>query len=185
MWRLNHLCSRSLESSSADLQMPHRKYAHEISSRGFWGDRFRRSLFDVRVFHPNVPSAIQAPLVNQYAKHERSKRREYDQRVCDVGGASFVLLVLSSTGGMGPACTTTFKRLASLTARTPPCWTGYDAESRSRFFGQWRHCEGRGVACICQQFNLCSHWLRVDCQNLDDSMDMTVQFSRSSILPVS
>ena len=29
-------------------------------------------------------------------------------------------------------------------------------------------------------FNLCSHWLRVDCQNLDDSMHRTIQFSRSS-----
>ena len=75
----------------------------DISARGFWGDRFSRSLFDVRVYHLNAPSAIQAPLVSQYAKHERSncKRREYEQRVRDVEGASFVPLVFSSTGGMG------------------------------------------------------------------------------------
>ena len=66
------------------------------------------------MFHPNAPSAIQAPLASQYAKHERSKRREYEQRVRDVEGASFVPLVFSSTGGMGPACATTFKRLADL-----------------------------------------------------------------------
>ena len=49
----------------------------DISVRGIWGDRFSRALFDGRVFYPNAPSAIQAPLVSQYAKHERSKRREY------------------------------------------------------------------------------------------------------------
>ena len=69
----------------------------DISARGFWDDRFSRSLFDVMVFHPNAPSAIQAPLVSQCAKHERSKRCEYEQRVCDVTeGASFVPLVFLS-----------------------------------------------------------------------------------------
>ena len=93
----------------------------EISARGFWDDRFSRSLFDVRVFHPNAPSAIQAPLASQYAKHERSKRREYEQWVRDVEGASFVPLVFSSTGGMGPACATTFKRLADLLSEKLDC----------------------------------------------------------------
>ena len=48
----------------------------DISARGFWDDRFSRSLFDVRVFHPNAPSAVMAPLASQYIKHERSKRRQ-------------------------------------------------------------------------------------------------------------
>ena len=85
----------------------------DISARGFWGDRFSRSLFDVRVFHPNAPSAITTSLASQHSKHERSKRRQYEQRVREVEGASFVPLVFSTAGGMGPACTTTFKRLAS------------------------------------------------------------------------
>ena len=93
----------------------------DISARGFWGDRFSRSLFDVRVFHPNAPSAIQAPLVSQYTKHERSKRREYEQRVRDIEGASFVPLVFSTTGGMGPACSITFKRLADLLSEKLDC----------------------------------------------------------------
>ena len=74
-----------------------------------------------RESHPNAPSAIQAPLASQYAKHERSKRREYEQRVRDVEGASFVPLVFSSTGGMGPACATTFKRLADLLSEKLDC----------------------------------------------------------------
>ena len=28
----------------------------DVSARGFWGDRFSRTMFDVRVFHPNAPS---------------------------------------------------------------------------------------------------------------------------------
>ena len=60
----------------------------DISARAFWGDRFTGSLFDVRVFHPNAPSAIKAPLVSQYVKHERSKRCEYEKRVREIDGAS-------------------------------------------------------------------------------------------------
>ena len=56
--------------------------------------------------------AIQAPLASQYAKRERSRRRKYEERVREVEGASFVLLVFSTTGGMGPACAMASKRLA-------------------------------------------------------------------------
>ena len=86
----------------------------DIHARGFWGNRFSRTLFDVRVFHPNAPSARTSSLASQYSKHERSKRRTYEQRVREVEGATFVPLVFSTAGGMGPACTTTFKRLANM-----------------------------------------------------------------------
>ena len=93
----------------------------DISAGGFWGDRFSWSLFDVRVFHPNTPSAIQAPLVSQYAKHERSKRQSMSSGVRHVKGASFVPQVFSSTGGMGPACAATFKHLADLLSEKLDC----------------------------------------------------------------
>ena len=69
---------------------------------------------DVQVFHPNAPSAITTSLASQHSKHKRSKRRQYEQRVREVEGANFVPLVFLTAGGMGPACTTTFKRLASM-----------------------------------------------------------------------
>ena len=53
-------------------------------------------------------------LASQHSKHERSKRRQYEQGVREVEGVSFVPLVFSTAGGMGPACTTTLKRLASI-----------------------------------------------------------------------
>ena len=49
------------------------------------------------------------------SKHERSTRRQqYERRVRKVEGGSFVPLVFSTAGGMGPACTTTLRRLASM-----------------------------------------------------------------------
>ena len=86
----------------------------DIGARGFWNDRFSRTLFDVRVFHPNAMSAQATALSSQYAKHERLKRREYEERVREVEGASFVPMIFSTAGGMGPAATITFKRLANL-----------------------------------------------------------------------
>ena len=75
----------------------------DISTLGFWGDRFSRSLFDVRVFQPNPPSAITTSLASQHPKHEPSNKCQYKQRVREVEGASFVPLVFSTAGGMG-AC---------------------------------------------------------------------------------
>ena len=36
----------------------------DIHARGFWGNRFTRTLFDVRVFHPNAPSARASSLAS-------------------------------------------------------------------------------------------------------------------------
>ena len=120
IWRLNHLCSRSVESSAADLQMPHSNHALTSVPEDS-GVIASAGNFLTSGLHPNAPSAIQVPLVSQYATHECSKRREYEQRVRDVEGASFVPLVFSSTGGMGPAFAATFKRLADLLSEKLDC----------------------------------------------------------------
>ena len=88
----------------------------DVSARGFWGDRFSRTMFDVRIFHPNAPSVRMVPVASQYVKHEKAKRRQYEQRVRDVEGASFVPLVLSTSGGMGRSAAVTFKRLSAMLA---------------------------------------------------------------------
>ena len=46
--------------------------------------------------------------------HEKSKKREYEQRVRDVDDADFTPLVMSSTGGMGPAMTKAIKHLCTI-----------------------------------------------------------------------
>ena len=88
----------------------------DVSARGFWGDRFARTMFDVRIFHPNAPSVRTVPVNSLYVRHEKEKRRRYEQRVKDVEGATFVPLVLSTAGGMGRSSSVTFKRIAALLA---------------------------------------------------------------------
>ena len=49
-----------------------------------------------------------------YRRHERQKRRAYEQRVLEVEHGTFTPLVLSTSGGWGPSATVAFKRLAGL-----------------------------------------------------------------------
>ena len=81
---------------------------------GFWGGRFEKAFVDV--FNPSAQSNRHGPLSSVYRKHEQEKRRHYDQRVREVEHSTFSPLVLSTTGGMGRAATTFYKRLASMVA---------------------------------------------------------------------
>ena len=87
----------------------------DVAADGFWGSRFERAFFDVRVFNPYAPSNKRSTLQACYRKHENTKRA-YDQRIREVEHGTFSALVFSSTGGMGRQAITTYKRLASLIA---------------------------------------------------------------------
>ena len=87
-----------------------------IAANGFWGSRFERAYFDVRVFNPLTPSNRQQNLASTYKKHERSKIRGYEQRVREIEHGSFTPLVMSVTGGVGKAASIFYKRLASMLA---------------------------------------------------------------------
>ncbi|XP_064404503.1 uncharacterized protein LOC135349822, partial [Halichondria panicea] len=86
----------------------------DVAADGFWGSRFERAFFNVRVFNPYAPSNRQPQLSTTYHKHENIKKRAYDQRIRDVENSTFTPLILSSTGGLGRSATSTYKRLASL-----------------------------------------------------------------------
>ena len=86
----------------------------DILANGFWGSRFERAFFDVRVFNPHAPSNRQPQLATSYRRHENLKKRCYEQRIREVEHGSFTPLVLSATGGLGRAATVTYRRLASL-----------------------------------------------------------------------
>ena len=88
----------------------------DIKARGLWGGAFECAFFDVRIFNPRAHSNLAQSTASVYRRHEQMKRRQYDQRVRDIEMASFTPLVFSSSGGFGPASTTTFKRLASCLA---------------------------------------------------------------------
>ena len=86
----------------------------DIAMYGFWGGRFEKAFLDVRVFNPCAQSNRRSPLTSVYRRHEQEKKRQYEQRVCEVEHATFTPLVMSATGGMGRAATTFCKRLASM-----------------------------------------------------------------------
>ena len=88
----------------------------DVRAQGFWGDRGQCAFFDVRVFNPLAPSNSRSSLNTTYRHHESLKRRSYEQRVREIEHGSFTPLVFSATGGMAPAATVAFRRLASLLA---------------------------------------------------------------------
>ena len=86
----------------------------DVAAGGFWGNRFERAFFDVKVFNPYARSNQRSTLAATYRSHENSKKRAYDQRIREVEHGTFAPLVFSCTGGMGRAATATYRRLAAL-----------------------------------------------------------------------
>ena len=86
----------------------------DIAANGFWGGRFERAFFDVRVFNPYAPSNQNTQMATTYRHHEHEKRLKYEERIREVEHSSFVPFVLSCTGGAGPCATVAIKRLGSL-----------------------------------------------------------------------
>ena len=56
------------------------------------------------------------PLSRSYHVHEQEKYRAYDEQICEVKRTCFSPLVFVATGGMGPAATTVYRKLASVLA---------------------------------------------------------------------
>ena len=110
---LQPITGESLTGASPNVQDGARL---DIAANGFWGGRFERTYFDVRVFNPYAPSNRQSSISSCYRKHESMKKRAYKQRVREVEHASFTPLVFSATGGMANEATVFYKRLASCLA---------------------------------------------------------------------
>ena len=83
----------------------------DIRATGFWG-RQQCTFFDVRVFHPNAQNCHHSSIPSLYRPHERTKKREYGDRIREVENGSFTPLVFATTGGMGREATLFYKRLA-------------------------------------------------------------------------
>lgn len=88
----------------------------DVAANGFWGGRHERAFFDIRVFNPLAKSNSHS-ISSCYRKHENIKRRAYGQRIREIEHGCFTPLVLSLTGGMGPAASVCYKRLASMLAQ--------------------------------------------------------------------
>ena len=53
----------------------------DVAASGFWGGRFERAFFDVRIFNPYAPSNQTPQIASSYRRHENEKRRVYERRV--------------------------------------------------------------------------------------------------------
>ena len=87
----------------------------DVAARGIWSP-FDKTLIDVRVTHPNAPSQQTKSLTCIYRSHEREKKRTYLERVLQVEKASFVPVVLSTSGGCAPEASRLLKRMAAMIA---------------------------------------------------------------------
>ena len=65
---------------------------------------------------PFAKPYVKGSLTQCYRRLELDKKRTYEARVREVELGCFTPLVFSTSGGLGPAAKTFFKRLASLTA---------------------------------------------------------------------
>ena len=88
----------------------------DIKADGFWGVRGQCTFFDVRVFNPYAPSNRTSTVQKCYIRHEREKRRSYEERLHEVELSTFTPIVFSMSGEAGPAATVMMRRLASLIA---------------------------------------------------------------------
>ena len=88
----------------------------DIKADGFWGIRGQCTFFDVKVFNPYAPSNRTSTVQKCYIRHEREKRRSYEERIREVELSTFTPIVFSTSGGAGPAATVMMRRLASLIA---------------------------------------------------------------------
>ena len=88
----------------------------DVAANGFWGGRYERTFFDVKVVNPFASSYQNSQIQSVYKRCERQKRQKYEARIREVEHATFTPLIWSTSGGAGPACTWFLKRLACMLA---------------------------------------------------------------------
>ena len=95
--------------------------------RGFYR-RQQSAFFEFRVSHPFARSYFNQSPDAFFESQSATRRREYLQRINDVDCGSFVPMIMSSTGAMGPemsmAVKTLVRRLADKRKEAPSYVTG-------------------------------------------------------------
>ena len=87
----------------------------DVAARGMWS-ACEKTFYDVVIAYPNAQSHINKPLNKIYKEKEQFKKGKYNDRIINVEKSSFVPLVFTTTGGMGPECERLHKRMAELIA---------------------------------------------------------------------
>ena len=109
----------------------------------FWGRDRQQALIDVQIFNTFVRSHRNTLLSQSYRKQEMKKKRVYEERIRKVEHGTFSSLVFTTAGGLGPAATVVYERLASGIAEKHNrpmgrCCTSSDADWTS--FAEIHHC---------------------------------------------
>ena len=81
------------------------------TTTGVWM-RGARAFFDVRVFNPLAPSYLNSTLKAAHKTNEKSKKREYNDRILQIEHGSFTPLVFSTFGGMSVECGNFYNKVA-------------------------------------------------------------------------
>ena len=82
----------------------------DVSAVGVYS-LFERSFFDIRVTHPNCASNEFKDLEQIYSEQVKAKKDAYEERVLQAEKGSFIPLIFTTSGGMGPMCKVFIKRL--------------------------------------------------------------------------
>ena len=70
------------------------------------------SYFDVRVFSPTCDSNKNSSVADNFSKMEKSKNKDYAERIKHILGGNFIPCIFSSGGGIGPAARKVIKDIA-------------------------------------------------------------------------
>ena len=88
----------------------------DMSGLGVWGT-YEKTFLDIRIMHPNCATYSNMSIEKIYCKHEREKKRHYNERVMQVEKGTFTPIVGSTFGGMGNEANRHHKRIATLIAQ--------------------------------------------------------------------
>ena len=107
--RLQPLSREHFEYKSANLDDDARS---DIKCNGFWRP-MRTAFFDIKVVSPYARSYAHLSTASMYRNAEKSKEREYLERIRNVEHADFNPLVFTTAGGMAPQTQIVIKRVAA------------------------------------------------------------------------
>ena len=83
----------------------------DVSARDVW-IRGGKAYFDVKVFNPLAQSYSNQTLKAAHRSNEKSKKRNYVERILEVQHGTFTPLVFTCLGGMSIECAHFYNRLA-------------------------------------------------------------------------
>ena len=106
--RLQPLTGEHFDYKSANIESDARS---DVKCTGFWRP-MRTAWFDVKVVSPYSRSYYHLSPAQLYRQAEKTKIREYGERVRQVEHGDFNPLVFTTAGGMAPQCHLVIKRLA-------------------------------------------------------------------------